>query len=294
MKRIVITGANRGIGLALVEHVLTAADDHMVWLGARNPERGQAAAESLCAKNAGFAERLQVLPIDVADQASVEAAATTVSKSLGEGETLYGLVNNAGIGYPDSDLRSTLEVNTYGTKRVTEAFLPLLQPQGGRVVNITSASGPNFIEKCSPQQQTLLTSADVTWLQIETVLQLCLGAEGKPEEFERLGLGDGSSYGISKAAGNAYTQVLARENPALTINACTPGFIETELTRPIAQRYGKTPAEMGMKSPEEGTVSAMHLLFGDVTESGHYYGSDALRSPMHCYRSPGTPAYTGD
>ena len=47
MKRIVITGANRGIGLALVEHVLTAADNHMVWLGARNPERGQAAAQPL-------------------------------------------------------------------------------------------------------------------------------------------------------------------------------------------------------------------------------------------------------
>ena len=170
----------------------------------------------------------------------------------------------------------------------------MLQPSGGRIVNVTSASGPNFIEKCSPENQQLLTSGEVTWEQIETVLELCLAAEGNQGEFAKLGLGDGSSYGISKAAGNAYTLVLAREYPELLSNACTPGFIETELTRPIAKRYGKTPAEMGMKSPEEGTVAAMHLLFGDVTQSGHYYGSDGLRSPMHCYRSPGTPAYTGD
>ena len=294
MKRVIISGANRGIGLALVEHVLGAADDHAVWLGARSPERGQAAVDGLRAKNAAWAERLEVLALDVADGASVEAAATTVRAVLGEGETLYGLVNNAGIGYPDSALRDTLEVNIYGTKRVTDAFLPLMQPSGGRIVNITSASGPNFVEKCSSEQQQILTSPDVTWEQIETLLQQCLGAKGNAGEFARLGLGDGSSYGISKACGNAYTLSLAREYPELVINACTPGFIETELTRPIAERYGKTPAEMGMKSPEEGTVSAMHLLFGDVTQSGHYYGSDALRSPMHCYRSPGTPAYTGD
>ena len=121
-----------------------------------------------------------------------------------------------------------------------------------------------------------------------------LDAAGSAAKFEEEGMGSGSSYGISKACGNSYTLLLARQHAGLLVNACTPGFIETELTRPIAARYGKTPEEMGMKQPVDGTVSAMHLLFGDVTQSGHYYGSDALRSPLDHYRSPGSPAYTGD
>ena len=122
----------------------------------------------------------------------------------------------------------------------------------------------------------------------------CLAISGGPEAFEAQGLGQGSSYGISKACANAYTLSLANEYPGLVINACTPGFIETDLTRPMAAAKGKTPNEMGMKSPSAGTVSALFLLFGNPEGSGHYYGSDALRSPLDRYRSPGTPAYTGD
>jgi hypothetical protein len=86
---------------------------------------------------------------------------------------------------------------------------------------------------------------------------------------------------------------LAREYPQLMVNACTPGFIETDLTRPFAAMRGVSPAEMGMKSPREGTVSPLFLLFGTPHGSGHYYGSDALRSPLDCYRSPGDPEFMG-
>ena len=49
-----------------------------------------------------------------------------------------------------------------------------------------------------------------------------------------------------------------------------------------------------MKKPEEGTRSALHLLFGKLEGSGHYYGSDAERSPLDRYRAPGSPPYTGN
>ena len=67
-----------------------------------------------------------------------------------------------------------------------------------------------------------------------------------------------------------------------------------DLTRPMAEAGGKTPAEMGMKSPEEGASASIFLLMGTPEGSGHYYGSDCLRSPMDRYRSPGDPPYTGD
>ena len=46
-------------------------------------------------------------------------------------------------------------------------------------------------------------------------------------------------------------------------------------------------------TPEQGTVSYLRCLFGEVT-SGHYYGSDGLRSPLTVTRDPGTPEYEGE
>mgnify|MGYP001820702951 FL=1 len=88
--------------------------------------------------------------------------------------------------------------------------------------------------------------------------------------------------------------ILAGRYPHLHINACTPGYIETDLTRPQAESRGVPPAELGMKPPAEGTVAILHLLFGNLQGNGHYYGSDAKRSPLDHYRAPGSPEYTGD
>ena len=50
---------------------------------------------------------------------------------------------------------------------------------------------------------------------------------------------------------------------------------------------------IGAKSPEQGTVSTLALLFNELEGNGWYYGSDALRSPLHYMRNPGEPAFTG-
>ena len=48
------------------------------------------------------------------------------------------------------------------------------------------------------------------------------------------------------------------------------------------------------KTPEEGTLAIKHCLFAAApAESGHYLGSDAIRSPLHFMRNPGEPAYDG-
>ena len=118
--------------------------------------------------------------------------------------------------------------------------------------------------------------------------------DAKKTALENLGLADGA-YGVAKAAVNAYTIELARRYPSLYVNACTPGFIATDLTKSYAEKSGKTPAEMGMKTPEEGATAAVMLTMKSLAreESGRFYGSDALRSPLHKYRSPGTLEYDG-
>ena len=70
--------------------------------------------------------------------------------------------------------------------------------------------------------------------------------------------------------------------------------IATDLTRHYEQSRGQTVEEMGAKTPRDGAASTLFLLFGDPQGTGHYYGSDAKRSPLDHYRAPGTPPYTGD
>lgn len=162
MRRVVVTGANKGIGLAIVQAILEHAEYTYVYLGSRDRNRGQLARASLAKDQGQQAERVEVLDLNVASVASVAAAARTLRKRLGEAK-LYGIVNNAGIGLGNGDLKAVLEVNTLGVRRVCEAFLPLLDAEKGRVVNISSASGPSFVAQCSPERQRVFINADIEW-----------------------------------------------------------------------------------------------------------------------------------
>ena len=291
MKRILITGANKGIGLATVAKLLGSYDETFLLLGSRDSKKGQQALNSLLDIQPEWKDRLDLIQIDVEQDLSVNSAAEEVVTKFGRTPSpLYAIVNNAGIGDSMLGLNKVLQVNTFGPKRVCDAFLPLLNPSIGRVVNVTSASGPLYLAGSSNETKKLLTNPDVSWTQIEKFMSECLKLES--ERTTDWG-GDWPAYGISKACTNAYSIYLAKNNPNLTINACTPGFIETDLTRPLAESNGKTPAEMGMKSPEEGVSASVFLLMGNPSGSGHYYGSDCVRSPLDKYRSPGDPPYTG-
>jgi NAD(P)-dependent dehydrogenase (short-subunit alcohol dehydrogenase family) len=293
MRRVLVTGANKGIGLAIVRAILEEHGDTFVYLGSRHLELVLAAADSLAQGRPAWTARVEVVAIDVAKDASVSAAAARIAESCG-GDRLYGLVNNAGVGSGDgASLADVLEVNTLGVQRACEAFLPLLDPQAGRIVNVTSAAGPSFVASCSPPRQRFFLDDTLTWPRLRAFLDECLAITGGAAAFAEKGLGDGAAYGLSKAITNTYTLLLAREHPSLRINACTPGFIATDMTRGFAESQGKSPAELGMKSPAEGAKAPMFLLFGAPEGSGRFYGSDALRSPLDRYRAPGSPPFTG-
>jgi NAD(P)-dependent dehydrogenase (short-subunit alcohol dehydrogenase family) len=293
-KYILVTGANRGVGRATVAAIVEERDDTHVFLGSRSVERGEQGRDAVLSEQPEAGGRIEVVQLDVTEDRSVKSAAEQVASTL-DGAPLYGLVNNAGIMDGTWDIRTVLDVNLWGPRRVCDAFLPLMDgAQDGRVVNVSSASGPSFVSGCESELQARLTDPEATWEDIEAILDACLEAADKAGGFSESDISNGRAYGLSKALLNTYTMLLAREHPELTINACTPGFIETGMTRPMAKRRGSTPEEMGMKPPEEGTTAQMFLLFGEPAGSGWYFGSDAKRSPMHRYRSPGDPEYTGD
>eukprot|EP00958_Prasinococcus_capsulatus_P011482 scaffold1141_cov369-Prasinococcus_capsulatus_cf.AAC.11 len=164
---------------------------------------------------------------------------------------------------------------------------------------LCSLPGPMFVASCTAEKKRVLTNPEISWEEIEAIARECEAVDGKPEQAAAMGYGNAtkplSAYGLSKALLNCYTMLLAVQFPHLLINAMSPGWIETDMTKHFLQGTGKTGREIGMKSPAEGTVAAMHLLFSDdIQGNGWYYGSDGVRSPLHRYRSPGDPPYTGD
>ena len=137
-----VTGANKGIGFETVRQL--AQQGYTVWLGSRDQDRGEAAADKLAPEG-----DVRYLAIDVTDPASISAAVARIDQEPG---ALDILVNNAGIaihegeGRPSSvqleTIHQVLEVNFYGALRVTQAFLPLVkQASAGRIVNVSSTLG---------------------------------------------------------------------------------------------------------------------------------------------------------
>lgn len=121
-KTVLVTGANRGIGQALVTEALRRGAAR-VYAGQRQPMAHPDA-------------RVTPLNLDVTDAAQIRAAAESV-------ESLDILVNNAGIAlYDDLSERAALEqhlaVNLFGTYGVTQAFLPLLTDSQGVIINNVS------------------------------------------------------------------------------------------------------------------------------------------------------------
>jgi NAD(P)-dependent dehydrogenase (short-subunit alcohol dehydrogenase family) len=153
-----ITGASTGIGRASALRL--AAAGWTVLAGVRDP----AAGERLRAE-AGSAERLIPLRLDVTDAAQVEAAREQVEQASASAEAsasagtsalagasvrggLDALVNNAGIGVGGplelvsaDDLRRQFEVNVFAQVAVTQAMLPALRRARGRIVFVSSIGG---------------------------------------------------------------------------------------------------------------------------------------------------------
>jgi len=153
MKSVVVTGASTGIGWGCVK-VLTAAGYRVF-----GSVRKQADADRLQAE---FGPNFTPLIFDVTDQAAVRRGGEIVEKALG-GETLFGLVNNAGIAVAGpllyigiDELRQQLEVNLIAQLTVTQAFAPLLgadtsrKGAPGRIVMMSSIGGKNAFPFMGP------------------------------------------------------------------------------------------------------------------------------------------------
>jgi len=144
MQSVVVTGISSGIGWGVAKVLIQAG--FRVFGSVRKEQD----AQKLLGE---FGQSLIPLIFDVTDEKGVHAAAAEVRKQL-RGETLFGLVNNAGIAVPApmmvqpiDDFRHQMEVNLIGQVIVTQAFLPLLgadrslRGKPGRIINMSSVAG---------------------------------------------------------------------------------------------------------------------------------------------------------
>ncbi len=183
-----ITGANKGLGYETGRQLMERG--HTVYLGARNAERGEAAASEL---------GCQFVQLDVTDDSSVETALGVIAKNEGH---LDVLVNNAGIS-TTADVTGpaalkVFDTNAIGLIRVTQAALPLLeQSENPVVVNVSSALG-SFWAVTNPERRQFHFPSIV--------------------------------YGSSKAAVSMLTVQYAKTYPGIKFNAVEPGFTATDLT----------------------------------------------------------------
>eukprot|EP00928_Gymnodinium_smaydae_P030659 TRINITY_DN22734_c0_g1_i1.p1 TRINITY_DN22734_c0_g1~~TRINITY_DN22734_c0_g1_i1.p1 ORF type:complete len:325 (-),score=65.69 TRINITY_DN22734_c0_g1_i1:93-956(-) len=224
----IVTGAGRnpGIGYEIVRGLAQRLGGYVV-LTARDASQGEAAAEALRAE--GFAG-VTFHPLDVTDKASIESLRKFVKEQF---DGVDFLINNAGLAFPlESDVpfseqaRQSMDVNYYGTKRMIDAFLPLLRP-GGRVVGISSSSGKLGSSWSAARRDELLAEA-LTLERLDAVAEEFVAAaqlgRHRAEGFP------GTAYGTSKALMTQLHRVYARRiRPPQLIAAVCPGLCRTHM-----------------------------------------------------------------
>jgi len=144
MKSVVVTGVSTGIGWGTTKVLIEKG--FRVFGSVRKTQDAERLQKE-------FGENFIPLLFDVTDEPAVQAAAGEVGEQL-HGETLFGLVNNAGIAVPaplihqaTDDFRHQIEVNLVSVLIVTKAFVPLLgtdrslKGRAGRIINMSSVGG---------------------------------------------------------------------------------------------------------------------------------------------------------
>ncbi len=235
MQTVLITGANRSIGLETAKQL--SKKGLLVYLGSRDLAKGEEIVEDLTEK--GF-QNIKAIEIDVIHPVSVLKAKEQIEDEQGK---LDILINNAGIlgvipqtaeSTAVEDIKNVFETNFFGVINVTQTFLELLKKSDQpRISNITSGLG------------SLTLHSDPSWKYYHV---------------------KNAAYGPSKSALNAYTIVLAYELRDLPfkVNVIDPGYTATDFNHHNGPGSVESAASFIVK----------HTLTDEHGPTGQYFSND--------------------
>lgn len=260
MKKILVTGGNRGIGLEICRQL--DRQGHIVILGSRDLAKGRAAASS-------FSGNVIVKQLDVTDEESIHNLLIFAGEAYGN---LDVLINNAGLGEkaitddnPFIDgIRGFVDRNLKGVGRMVRKSVPFLRKTGvvapGKGAANISITGVKALME---------TNFYGPWRMIQAFLPLLMkSVDGRiinvssgSGELRSLS-GNYPGYSISKAALNALTIMFANElkEKGVRVNAMCPGWVKTAMGGPDAPR-----------SVAEGADTAVWLATEKEIPTGKFF-----------------------
>ncbi|XP_035192502.1 estradiol 17-beta-dehydrogenase 2-like isoform X4 [Oxyura jamaicensis] len=246
VRSVLVTGANRGIGLGFVRHLLGLPNPpEWVFAACRDP-KGQRAQElqNLASKH----PNLVLVPLEVTKPASIKAAAASVEEHL-KGSGLNLLINNAGMlvyktldTETQEDMSQVYATNTIGPLLMSQAFLPLLkkaaQGSPGSGLSCSKAAIINISSIGGSIKEVYL------WKSVQCV-----------------------SYRCSKAALNMLTkcQSLGYQEHGILCAALHPGWVQTDMGSAAGHTVGALPRQVHPSPcagfPWEAVVTPSYMFF---------------------------------
>ncbi|XP_046974062.1 carbonyl reductase [NADPH] 3-like [Vanessa cardui] len=256
----VVTGANKGIGFAIVRG-LCKRFDGVVYLTSRDEKRGAEAVAAL--QKEGLNPKYHQL--DVTDSKSVTTFRDYIKEKYGYIDIL---VNNAAIAFksnaPDPvavQAEETLRVNYFSVVSSCEILFPLLR-NGARVVNVSSLCGHlSFIPSEKLRQR--FQDPNLTIPELSDLMRQYVDAAKQGTHASEWG---NSSYNVSKVGLTALTKIQQRllNDKDIKVNAVHPGYVDTDMT-----------SHSGPLTIDEGAQAPLFLaLDADDSVRGEYVWCD--------------------
>ena len=233
-KILLITGANRGLGLSIVETLLEKKSKLRIILTARNDESGESIYNTLCEKYPEEKEKEQLYyhQLDITNDDSINEIIEYIKKTF---KKIDYLINNAGVSSKGTEFTPevfdyTFSVNVYGTLNFTEKIITagIINKQGkiifigGKSGNVSKLKNDNLVNLFKTAK-----NADDLFKIGEKFKECIIDGTCDEEGWYK------NTYGVSKMIVNTYARILTKKREigreAISVFSCHPGWLKTEM-----------------------------------------------------------------
>ena len=239
VRKVIVTGSNKGIGYGIFTGLLQLPEKLELILTSRSEESGFKAIEDFKSKFPSKAANIHFEMLNLLEDECIDDFVNRIATKYGK---VDALINNAGAASSGPAINKdiinmTLGTNYFGTMRLTNLFLEkdIIQPNG-KIIFVSSCAGllsllksknPDLLEICSKYKDGKMTEKDVEDLARRFSEEILI--EGKKDFWYS------NTYASSKMFVNMHAYILSRRPEVLDrkiqVYSCHPGFVDTDMTK---------------------------------------------------------------